>query len=196
MATDIFSLCLFLAAVLRLGGTLHAAPYEIDVYRTILAIIADDFKNVESIRRTTLCSKDRGVELDRQLQRIWDALQKAGRAVNWIPRDMNGNFHLGPRELVAWTLTWKGIAHAHEELMRMCSVALAELKVEIAELDNASKRHHPEILFFEHVRQQTWTILSDRAKKNAKLYVGPGDQLSRSAADTVVSFGTSFFMLR
>ncbi|CZR69364.1 uncharacterized protein PAC_19264 [Phialocephala subalpina] len=140
------------SAVLRLGGTLHAASYEIDVYQTTLATTVDNFKNVESIRRTTLCSRDKGVKLDRQLQEIRDALQQAGKAVNWIPRDMNGNFHLGPRELVAWILTWKKVAYAHEELLGMCSVELAELKVEMAKLSDASKRYHPEIFFFEHVR--------------------------------------------
>ncbi|KUJ23924.1 uncharacterized protein LY89DRAFT_776131 [Mollisia scopiformis] len=188
MATDLFSLCLFLAAVLKLGGTLHAAPYEIDVYQEIIALIVDNFKRVKLIRKTTSCSRYKGLELDAQLQKIEDVLKKARRAVSWIPRDMNGNSDLGPREFVAWTLTWKKVADAHQELLRMCSIELAELKIEMAELDQASKRHYPETIFFEQVRQQTWTILCDRAKRNASLYVGPGDQLSRSIADNVMAF--------
>ena len=158
MATDIFSLYLFLAACLSLGGTLNAVLDEIDVYQTVLAIVVENLQSVESIHRSILCSKAKSVELDRldkQLQKIKVALRKAGRAVNWISRDSEGNLQLGPREILAWSLIYKKIAKAHDQLLTLCKEELREIKADILELNRANKQQYPRSVFFEQIQQQS-----------------------------------------
>lgn len=194
MATDIFSLCLFLAGCLSLGGTLNAVLDEIDVYQTVLAIVDGNLQSVEFIHKSILCSKAKSVELDRldkQLRKIQVALKKAGRAVNWISRDSEGNLQLGPREILAWSLIYKKIAKAHNPLLILCKEELREIKAEILELDRANKQQFPESIFFEQIQQQRRSRLYGRATRNAILYTGPPEQLSRTVADAIVSLGIS-----
>jgi hypothetical protein len=190
MAADFFTLCLFLATCLRLTGTLNAVPDEIEVYQTSLAFVIATFKRVEAIRNSTWCSNDKGIELDIQLRKIKDALNRAERAVSWIARDVDGSLLLGPRERLAWSLIYKKIARAYENLLILCKEELVEIRAEVLELDRASKEQYPELAFFEKIRQQTLSRLFDRTMRNSKRYAGPGDQLSRSVANAIVSFTT------
>lgn len=183
-----FVFCLVLVAFLRFWGSLNAVRDEIDGYQTFLSIVIGNLQTVESIRKSMLCSEVKSdvlVRLDAQLGKIKVALKKAETPVNWISRDAydDRGLHLEPGEILAWWLVHKRKAKAYEKVIVLCKDELVEIK---AEMDRASKQRYPETSF-EHIQQESWSTLHGRATKNALLYTGPPEQLSRSVANAIVS---------
>ncbi|CZR50404.1 uncharacterized protein PAC_00276 [Phialocephala subalpina] len=183
MSTDFLGHFLSFVAFLRFGGQLNAASHEIRAYKTFLSLGDTHFEDVESARKLVSCSRLVNVDLDRidrQLQEIKVSLQNATQAVSWIPRDAIGNLQIGPRERLNWLLTYKDVARAHADPLRSCNDRLTEIKADIDRLIRTSNKPTPQREFFEKTQRQRIILLSDRARKNAQLYSGPGEQLSRS----------------
>lgn len=113
------------------------------------------------------------------------ALEKAERPVNWISRDACGHLQLAPGEILAWSLIHKKKVKAYKKLLVLCKDELVAIQAEMIELDRASKQQYPETSF-EHIQQESWSALYSRATRNALLYTGPAEQLSRSVADAIL----------
>ncbi|KAE8449337.1 hypothetical protein EG329_008238 [Mollisiaceae sp. DMI_Dod_QoI] len=186
MAADLVSALLSTAQLLRFSGRINAAPHEIHNYMTIIRLTASELESVKSARRSTLCARDRGAELDRKLQNIQVVLMDAENALDWIPRDSNGNLLIGLREALIWIMSYKDVANGYRDVLGLCNDHLTGIK---ADLDRASRNLSPEAIFFENLQFSTRKMLSEKAAKNAKLYTGPGEQLSRSLAVAVVRSG-------
>ncbi|KAF8847289.1 hypothetical protein BDZ45DRAFT_343164 [Acephala macrosclerotiorum] len=193
MPVNFLGLCLSFAAFLRFGGQLNAASEEILAYRRFLSLHDAQFEDVESARRSLSRSRLDDVDLkrldriDRQLQDIKVTLREASRALSWIPRDAKGNLEIGPRERFTWLLTYRDKARANTDPVKSCGDRLTEIKADIDHLIRAINRPTPHKRFFEEIQRQKMLVLSDRARKNAQLYSGPGEQLSRSVADALLT---------